>query len=733
MRSALALLILPTFVLFACAPLPVTALAPPTASPTFVTPLSSPATVLPTVLEPPQGLAGMTAPPASFFIFLPILLIPPQGLAGPAAPPAPQSPCSNHTFAEGDSYVFACEDGRNSLQYRYTPETGSLHDLTVQVGDLPPFWVSFFGGPIFLFGQEEIPIWELDSLTRSHTAPRLTATGLEITWQLSHNGLTVEYTYRLSIHGRTLRLEVVSTGEHISTFSLDRSENTAGARILAVPYLSTFDLLFYRGFFVSAYFDWTQSDASRYEKVSQPFSETSFHFSQMAFYEPHTEGRRQTLHEVIYFTVSDRLADVLPTIPHLSSPYREVLSGRTVVDLWSEAPFAESQALLEALRQRSVTDLLVIRHTWQRCGFDDCYPNVLPARGEWGGDTALRDLAQTAREAGYLFALHENYADFYPNAGVGSPEDLALDPQGNPRLAWYNETTGVQAHLLSPFRALHYANQYAPEIHRRYGTSATFLDVHTAVPPWEKTDYNARSKGSARFLPVLQAYSDLLSYLRTAHAGPILGEGGAHFLYAGLVDGVAAEYEQSGSTLPLVDFALLRLHPLMVNHGVGYFPYYFAQDGNPKWSGYTRDDHYRYMANEIAFCHAGYVDTPELMESPEAWLEWVEREARLVAPIHRRCATAQATRVLYRVSGELVGVEQAVAAQQAEQVFVEYDNGLQVYVNRHPTQSWQVTLDFTPSWADFSALANGTRQDFVGAPQSVSFLLPPHGWVAVMR
>lgn len=643
----------------------------------------------------------------------------------------------NRVFAEGDSYVFECVAGDDVLRYRYTPATGSLHDLMVEAEGLPPFWPSFFGGPIFVFGQEEIPIWVLENLVLFHGEPRLTADGLEITWQARHGEQQVAYTYRFSIHGRTLRIAVEAADGPISTFSLDRTEATRGARVLAVPYLATFDLLFYEGRFISLYFDWTQSAASRYEKVSEPYSDRSFHFSQVAFYEPDTAGARLPLHEVIYLTVSDRLADVLPVIPNPPSPYREALAGRTLVDLWTEGPFAESQALIEALRRRGVLDLLVIRHPWQRCGYDNCYPSVLPAKEDWGGDDALRALAQSAREAGYLFAVHENYTDFYPNADLGSPADLALSPDGHPRPAWFNQTTGLQSHLLSPFRALDFARQISPEVHRRYGTTAAFVDVLTAIPPWEKTDYNARYEGRARFGPVFGAYADLLAFLRAAHGGPVVGEGGAHFLYAGRADSAAAEYQpdlslEGWQVPPLVDFALLRLHPLMVSHGVGYFPYYFAQESNPKWSGYTLDDHYHYMATEIAFCHAGYVDSPELFASPENWLDWAEREARLVAPIHRLCATAQATHIRYRVGGELVGVERAVAARQLEQVFVEYDNGLQVHVNRHPAEPWPISLSSLPSWADYSALVDGARQDFVGAPQTASFVLPPDGWLAVM-
>ncbi len=659
-----------------------------------------------------------------------------QGLAGLAAPPAPAQECRDRVWQEADSFLFECQAGEQRLRYRYTPATGSLHDLTVQLDERPPFYPSFYGGPIFLFGDRQIPIWDAETLTLSHAEPLLSADGLEITWRAALGEQEIAYTYRLSLHGRTLRLQATSPTAEIPAFSFDRSEETPGARLLSIPYLATFDLLFYDGLFLSAYFDWTQSNASYYEKVSEPYSERSFHFSQMAFYQPDTDGQRQPLHEVLYLTVSDRLADVLPALPNPPSPHRATLAGRTVVDFWAEEPFAETQARVQALHERGLTDLLLIRHPWQRCGYDDCYPSVLPARAEWGGDSALQSLSQAARRAGDLFALHENYVDVYPNADRWSPDDLALDPQGDPRPAWFNQTTGQQAYLLSPFRALEIARPISPEIHRRYATSAAFLDVHTAVPPWEKTDYRAEQAGSARFGPVFQAYIDLLTFLRAAHQGPVLSEGGAHFLYAGWVDGVEAEYQdgldEGHTTPPLVDFALLRLHPLMVNYGVGYFPRYFSQAGQLKWGGYTLEDQHHYLATQIAFCHAGYIDSPELFDSAEDWLAWVERTARLVAPIHQRCAAAQAVRILYRVDGALAPVEQAIAAQELSQVFVQYDNGLQVYVNRHPDQPWPVDLAFTPSWAAFSALVDETRQDFVGTPHNDSFLLPPNGWLAVM-
>jgi len=56
---------------------------------------------------------------------------------------------------------------------------------------------------------------------------------------------------------------------------------------------------------------------------------------------------------------------------------------------------------------------------------------------------------------------------------------------------------------------------------------------------------------------------------------------------------------------------------------------------------------------------------------------------------------------------------------------------LQAWVNLHPTENWPVTLPKVPAWAAYSAVENGTRRDFVGAPARASFVLPPNGWLAI--
>lgn len=196
------------------------------------------------------------------------------------APPLPETNFENRLRVEDQTYVFEYDGADERLRYRYAPATGSLHDLTVEAEGLPPFWPSAFGGPTFLLPDGEMPIWEADALRRSYAVRQLPS-ALEVSWRFEDDaGHAFAYVYRLAIHGKTLRVEVTSDTDRLSAFSLDRSEGTPGARIVALPYLATFDTLFYGGRFISAYFDWTRSDASEHEKVSEPYSAQSYHFSQ---------------------------------------------------------------------------------------------------------------------------------------------------------------------------------------------------------------------------------------------------------------------------------------------------------------------------------------------------------------------------------------------------------------------------------------------------------------------
>ena len=477
-----------------------------------------------------------------------------------------------------------------------------------------PFYVSEYGGPVFVDNGKEFPIWQAGppfQITLLQTI--LNGNILQTSWKAVSAKKTIVYTYRFSITGKTLRIDISSDTPEISQINLDRTEATPNPRVLNIPYLTTMNFLFFNNHFVSAYFDWTQSQASEFDAMNHQYSGQSAFFSQIAQYNLNTNGIRNPVHEIAYITVSDSLHEVLPNIPNPPSPYRQVLAGRVILDLWGD-PFAQDAELLSQLKQAGITnDLLVIKHTWQKCGYDNCYPSVIPANDDMGGDAGLIQLSNAARDAGYLFALHENYVDFYQNSDIWNPKYVALDSNSNQILAWYNPSTQIQSYRLSPASALNFAIRFSPWIHSRYGTTAVYLDGNSASPPSYFEDYNALVDGSAEQITTFKAYAQLLAYERLTHNGPVLGEGDNHFMYAGLVDGVEAQFEDLDYTKiqPIVDFDLLKIHPLAVNHGMGYYERFFGTAGGDyqqrfDFSDFNPEDFYMYMSTEIAFCHAGF-------------------------------------------------------------------------------------------------------------------------------
>ncbi len=661
-------------------------------------------------------------------------------LVGTAAPSLPSTAFQNKVYQKGSAYIFEYTDPTTTIRYTYLPATGSLHDLSVRINNGALFYPSYYGGPYFVEGSSEIPIWQASPTFQiSSSQPVLDANSLKITWKATSGKHTIIYNYQFSISGKSLRMDISSDTSDISKFSFDRSERTTAARIISLPYLTTINLLLFNDqYFMSTYFDWTQSAATDFVKLKDSYSDQSAYFGQVAEYAPNTDHVRTPIHETAFITVSDSLREVLPTIPNPPSPYREELAGRVVLDLWGD-PFLKDADLLNQLRHLGmINNLLVIKHEWQKCGYDNCYPSVMPANPDMGGNSDLIQLSDTARQAGYLFALHENYVDIYPNSDLWNPNLIALDSNGNQIPAWYNPTTQMQSYRLPPASALDIAVQFSPQIHHFYGTTAVYLDASTGGAPWDFEDYNAKRDGSAQEITTFQAYSQLLAYERRVHNGPVLGEGDNHFMYAGLVDGVEAQFADLdyAPIQPVVDFDLYKIHPLAVNHGMGYYERFFGTAGNAyqqkfDFSDFNPEGFYTYMSTEIAFCHAGFVSSPDRLGVLQ-WYAQVNREVTLVLPIQKHCALAQPTQILYNVDGNLVGVEQALIKNQAWQVFVSWDSGLQVYVNRDASRTWNVTPASSQSWVDYRALVNGAPSDYVGNQALPSYVLPPNGWLAFL-
>jgi hypothetical protein len=659
-------------------------------------------------------------------------------------------------------FNFGYQGSDGTLTYHYAPgtgeygENGSFHPLSCVVNGTNTFLPSYWGGLSMMTADAvEICPWGPGVWATMLNAQAVdNGNALLTQWEMKceTNGLNYHliYNYRLQMTGRTLVIQVTTTNGTSGGVYLDRCENATAPSIICVPYLTMMNVLFADGVFCSMYFDWENTAASTISQLSRVSSASSAYFAPQAKYLPRTDGTRGNVNETIYLTVSPSLTDVLPNMPNPRSPYKDVMANHLVSDNW-ETGFATVNAQVQTLDGAGVSNLWVLVHKWQNGGYDNQYPNALPANPLLGGSNGLMEVSQTARASGYLFGLHENYADFYPNAALWNPNDCALNSDGTPKQAWFNWTTQIQSYEMKPALAANYLNYFAQQIHSDYETTASFLDECSSVNPSDKVDYDAGTTNAGTFHETLSRYRTLYGLLRAAHDGPVSGEGCNHMLSLGYIDDVEAQIDTGseswvpathGQWLPLlVDFDLLKLHDLTVTHGVGYYERFYADMNNTfQYANYPRAAVLEYMATELAFGHGGYIPTPGLVDD---YVATAQLEERHVLPAQALYANATAVSILYHdsVSNDEVSASDYIRRHPAtfasqsstnfmSQVRVTYDNGVVVCVNRHPSRQWQVQLGQAGGWFNFNAVMNGTNVQWVGRTNVTSYLLPQtNGWV----
>ncbi|MFC2155050.1 DUF5696 domain-containing protein [Acidobacteriota bacterium] len=593
------------------------------------------------------------------------------------------------------------------IRFRFSPNNGTLNDLTVIYNGNFIFYPANFGGITkFKLAGKELHPWQ-DKHKAILLDEKDSGEKYEATFRWSYKGQSFDFTIKMQLNEKTLSIEFTTApgNEKVVEFGFDRSEQTLAPKIIYLPY--GHNVLFFRGIFVSAIIDHRVSNASAVVPLEEYYSNTSAYFGHEAHYHTLTDGSRNNLKETMYLTVSPDIRETFFQVDNPVSPYRDFLVDKVIVDLWSER-FDHYRDGLKILADGGMTGLFALMHVWQKNGYDNGLPTTFPAGDSYGGENALLEVIDLCEANEYLFALHTNYVDFYENSDVWDSRDVAINSDGTLVKAWYNSSTGKQSYLMKPSKAVSYAGLYEPLIHKTYRSNASFLDVHSSILPTYKVDYDAAVSNAGKQAATFNHYRDLIAYARNTHSGPVAGEGfgSSTNIWAGYVDAIEADprssHNRGGTDIPLIaDYKLYELHHLFVPHGAGYLERFFLD----KWKNYTLNELERYRITQIAFGNAGFIHNPFPKKIP---LEEVLKDYCFLKHLQRYYLKEIPEEIRYYVENQLLNLSQALQkilpATPRQNVYtalneelsllkVTYSGGFILYINRSKSKSWDVAKD----------------------------------------
>lgn len=622
-----------------------------------------------------------------------------EALPEPTTPdtiaPVLRRPVTHRMERDGSAVVLIADDGQTPIRWRIDPRTGTLGDIELRGGQTA-FRPAVGGGLMFELGGEVITPDAAAGRTRL-LGQTLRDGQYQTRWRIEVGGeaATYELTYRLI--GKSLVVDVTGGGGKATAVVFGHTAQTPGAELVPVPYLRYNynggpQVVSFGDLFLLGLSDWWHAHGSYVDFRAEPTPDgQGVYYNGLVRYDPLTDGTRNEVRERLFFNASTIFEEVLPTPPNAPSPYLEEYAGATW-RWWGGDPLAlewvdklhaygvkgfQLRLHANAMRDQQAGESYALR--------TDAAISV--------GRRRLREVSEHIQSLGYGFALYSCYIDIEAVNPAFDPAALKLQSSGQ----WH------RLHRLKPldFLALH--SRLAPQIVERFDPTFSYLDVHSCREPWRQTDMDSTAPMAGQYRLDFLANAHIMRRDREIHGGPVFGEGGMQWMYAGFVD---ATYGYLGygswNTQPdLVDFSVLRIHPRMIQIAMGapsmYFKGYTATgDGGvdlPAGGMEQRTGRFdprldQMLAASIAYGHAGWQFSP-----PEWGIAAALKSHFAIRAVQQRYIPHRAVRIGYSDGERIHDTSAAIRNGALERGFVHvaYDNGLKVYVNlnRHG-EDWRV-------------------------------------------
>ncbi len=603
----------------------------------------------------------------------------------------------NRAEPHGESTDFLYKGEDATIRYRVMPGEGLPLGVVLVKGKET---VSLFRGGGLVLAEVDTPAWKI-----THSGLRNDTLRIEAVE--THSGTPFRFFYTIRRKSLIIGMQELSREGHVEKVELGTTGPVKKGRLIDVPFLN-FDyavaprILYDDGLFYFMQFDWYYTDASEFFMNMPDIEGKWATHNGGARYIPMTNGVRNPLHEKLFVTVSPDVQEVFPTVDNPPSPMRSLQACR----LWRIVGSADYPALrAEADRLRSLgLEQVTIRYHegfWRDGG--ESYTFRLETAPGRGGNTAVKKTVRYIQSKGWRVGLYTNYTDLAPVNRNWNADMMMQGPHGEWKVSW------SRCYAPKPMRALEYERIYAPLIHKMFGTTHSYCDVHTAVSPMSRVDYDYRVPGAATFRRTFECFGQILYNEKTAYSGPVYSEGANHWWYAGLVDGNYANARPALDKRDLFpDFQLLKLHPLEMDAG------------NVQAAGR------KYLAYTLAYGHIGILngDDTELM-----------RRYYMLQPLQEHYSMVPVREISYEKDGKYYDASAALVMglNKEARLRVIYASGFRVYVN-FSGDPWQVSYEgrtvVLPRYGFLAVTADGATRALAG--RDLSWNLPDTASVDMM-
>lgn len=633
---------------------------------------------------------------------------------------------TNEVFLEGNTYILRYRGDDGKLEYRYKPEKGDFSDISVQWMDGKSRVIKPMDhGGIKLKTDDEV-----DSLiterfgnftpNRKTSADpdhiqlidcRISGKTVVAKWRVGVGAQSTEVEYTFRIWQKSLVTDVKCPGGEVGSVSLGKITGAVNPELLGVPYLTGRPKVLVMGtdknpLFMTSLVDYYRTGSSGLYFDGGSDKE-GVYCNGGVNYVPKTNGKRNDCYERFFLTLSPRFEETLPTIPNPVAIYRDD-AANNLVCYYAVYDREEDYKYWKNAARYGINKVVML--DWEVCwrdGDESFTFRSASAPGK-GGDANLSEYIRKVQSLGLRYALYNNYVDFAPVNALWDEDMVARLPNGGWQQAWF------RTYSAKPARAVKFSRLITQDSKNKYNPTAGGPDVHTAVSPDSRVDYDERMPGAGTMLTPFYSYGQLLLEQQKIWEGPTYSECHNGYYYSGLTTGSGAcDGSAYDDKYWLVDFYLRKMQPISAHWSLG------MGERNDKGAD-------RYFARTIAYgMPGGYLG---------GWRQPFDiysiRSYYMIQQLQSYYCKALIKNIQYaNGKGELLDVSAAIVtnAHKRSQLKLEYDNGLEIWVNGSKEEFWKTPFaELPPSgyYAKlpdgelevFSAIKNGVRADYVHSP-----------------